>query len=174
MCACGVCNAPCVVCNTHFGIRNAPCGVRIASFRVCSVPCVVCNAPPIAFLDSFDLLRLSYGVLFPERFCFPPPSYILALARSRSVDDLVQLLIPCVLILSCMHLYVAEARISLVLLLALGLCFADLSGIRRESQPDSSAGPVSFFPPQRGEVLLHGKSGRVVGPPKINLYKARQ
>ena len=36
-----------------------------------------------------------------------------------------------------------------------------------EERTDLSEGRVRFFPPQRGEVLLHGKSGGVVGPPNV-------
>ena len=44
-----------------------------------------------------------------------------------------------------MNLYVVEAPVSPILLFALSLCFAELSCIRGESQPDFSACPVSFF-----------------------------
>ena len=44
-----------------------------------------------------------------------------------------------------MHLHVVAVRISPILLLALGLCSADLSDNRREFQPDSSAFPASLF-----------------------------
>ena len=129
--------------------------LEIFGTKVDCIATFVClrAAPPLAFFASFEPVFLHGNFCAFQLHRTPRLRPVLGPSKAwRSCSPRASLRCRC----NSIHLYGAEARISPISLHPLGFCSADLSGIRRESQPDSSLFPASTFCDRRQRRLALG------------------